>query len=87
VPAKKLRARTTEIARNLLGKNPTVLRQARMAYKYSRDMDWEQAAEYLTAKTDQTNFVDKEKGKEQGLKQFLDDKTFRPGMGAYKRPK
>jgi len=85
VPADRLRARTVEIARTLLDKNPTVLRQARMAYKYAREMSWEQAAEYLTAKADQTNFVDPERGKEQGLKQFLDEKSFRPGHGTYQR--
>ena len=51
-----------ELARVLLEKNPTVLRQARLAYKYARYMDWEQSAEYLTAKTDQTTFVDPERG-------------------------
>ncbi|MCW1930748.1 p-hydroxycinnamoyl CoA hydratase/lyase [Pararhodobacter zhoushanensis] len=85
VPADQLRARTTELAKVLLEKNPTVLRQARMGYKYARYMDWEQAAEYLTAKGDQTTFVDPEKGRQQGLKQFLDDKTYRPGLGAYSR--
>lgn len=85
VPAERLKQRTTEVARNLLGKNPTVLRQARIAYKYVREMNWEQAAEYLTAKMDQTHFVDPEKGREQGLKQFLDQKSFRPGLGNYAR--
>jgi trans-feruloyl-CoA hydratase/vanillin synthase len=85
VPADQLKARATELARNLLQKNPTVLRQARMAYKFAREMSWEQAAEYLTAKGDQTHFVDPERGREQGLKQFLDQKTFRPGMGNYNR--
>jgi trans-feruloyl-CoA hydratase/vanillin synthase len=85
VHASQLRQRTTEHARSLLKKNPTVLRQERMAYKYAREMSWEQAAEYLTAKVDQTNFVDPEKGKEQGLQQFLDQKSFRPGHGSYER--
>lgn len=85
VPADKLRERTVEIARVLLEKNPTVLRQARMAYKYVREMTWEESAEYLTAKADQTTFVDTEKGREKGLSQFLDSKTYRPGHGAYKR--
>ncbi|CDZ26707.1 P-hydroxycinnamoyl CoA hydratase/lyase [Neorhizobium galegae bv. officinalis] len=85
VPADKLRERTVEIARVLLDKNPTVLRQARMAYKYVREMTWEESAEYLTAKADQTTFVDPEKGREKGLSQFLDTKTYRPGHGAYKR--
>lgn len=85
VPADKLKQRTTELAQCLLKKNPTVLRQARIAYKYVRDMNWEQAAEYLTAKMDQTHFVDPEKGRAQGLTQFLDQKTFRPGLGNYVR--
>ncbi|EBA07787.1 p-hydroxycinnamoyl CoA hydratase/lyase [Sagittula stellata] len=85
VPADKLRERTVELCKVLLEKNPTTMRQARMAYKYIREMTWEESAEYLTAKGDQTVFVDKEKGREQGLKQFLDDKTYRPGLGAYKR--
>ena len=85
VPAERLRERTRELARILLEKNPTVLRQARMAYKYAREMDWELAAEYLTAKGDQTTFVDPEKGRDQGLTQFLDTKTFKPGLGHYHR--
>jgi trans-feruloyl-CoA hydratase/vanillin synthase len=85
VPAERLRARTVELCKVLLEKNPTVLRQARMAYKYAREMSWEQAAEYLTAKGDQTTFVDKERGREKGLSQFLDEKTFKPGHGGYKR--
>ncbi|WP_105435050.1 p-hydroxycinnamoyl CoA hydratase/lyase [Neorhizobium tomejilense] len=85
VPTERLRERTVEIARVLLEKNPTVLRQARMAYKYVREMTWEESAEYLTAKADQTTFVDPEKGREKGLSQFLDTKTYRPGHGAYTR--
>ena len=85
VSAEKLEERTRELAKILLEKNPTVLRQARMAYKFARYMDWEQAAEYLTAKMDQLAFVDPEKGKQEGLKQFLDEKTFRPGHGNYTR--
>lgn len=85
VPADKLRERTRELAQVLLGKNQTVLRQARMAYKYAREMTWEESAEYLTAKADQTTFIDPEKGREKGLSQFLDDKTYRPGHGTYIR--
>lgn len=85
VPADRLRARTVELCKVLLAKNPTVLRQARMAYKYARDMTWEESAEYLTAKSDQTIAVDPERGRDKGLTQFLDDKTFRPGLGAYTR--
>lgn len=85
VPAERLRERTRELAIILRDKNPTVLRQARMAMKWAREMDWEMASEYLTAKVDQTTFVDPEKGREKGLTQFLDEKTFKPGHGHYQR--
>ena len=85
VPGERLKARTTELARVLLGKNPTVLRQAKIALKYARDMSWDEAAEYLAAKSDQTIFQDPERGREQGMKQFLDEKSYRPGLGGYKR--
>lgn len=85
VPTDKLRERTRELALILADKNATVLRQARMAYKYAREMNWELAAEYLTAKGDQTTFVDVEKGRAQGMTQFLDEKTFKPGHGHYNR--
>ena len=85
VPAGRLRPRTAELARVLLGKNPSVLRQAKIALKYARDMSWDEAAEYLAAKSDQTIFQDPERGREQGMKQVLDEKSYRPGLGAYKR--
>jgi trans-feruloyl-CoA hydratase/vanillin synthase len=85
VPADRLRARTAELARVLMTKNPSVLRQAKIAVKYARDMSWDEAAEYLAAKSDQTIFQDPERGREQGMKQFLDEKAYRPGLGGYKR--
>ena len=87
VPRARLRERTREIANTLLGKNPTALRTAKVAFKLSSEMTWEQAADYLTAKSDQMILVDPERGREQGMKQFLDDKTYRPGLGAYRRDK
>ena len=50
-----------------------------------REMTWEESAEYLTAKNDQTAFVDPERGRESGLSQFLDAKTYKPGLGNYPR--
>ena len=85
VPLAQLRERTRKLAKTLLGKNPTVLRAAKTGVRMSGDLSWEQAAEYLTAKSDQTIASDTERGRDQGMKQFLDDKTFKPGLGAYKR--
>lgn len=87
VPLAKLRERTRELAKTLLGKNPTVLRAAKAAVRFSTDMSWEEATEYLTAKSDQTIFMDPERGRQQGMKQFLDEKTYKPGLEGYKREK
>jgi trans-feruloyl-CoA hydratase/vanillin synthase len=86
VPKEQLRERTRKLALTLLEKNPTVLRQAKLAYKYIREgMSWDAAADYLAAKMDQTTLQDPEHGRERGMKQFLDEKSFRPGLEAYRR--
>lgn len=85
VPKSRLRKRTIQLARILLEKNPTALRQAKIAFKFSADMSWEEAADYLMAKSDQAQFSDPERGREQGMKQFLDEKSYRPGLQNYRR--
>jgi feruloyl-CoA hydratase/lyase len=85
VPLAQLRARTKALAQRLLEKNPTVLRAAKTAYRRVREMGWDDAEDYLMSKMDQIRFLDPERGRDQGLKQFLDDKTYRPGLQAYRR--
>ena len=87
VPRAKLKARTAELAKLLMDKNPTVLRAAKTALRYSARMSWEEAADYLFAKSDQSIFMDPERGREEGMRQFLDEKAYKPGLGAYKRKK
>ncbi len=87
VPLPRLRERTRELAKRLLEKNPTTLRTAKVAFKFCSEMTWEQAADYLSAKIDQMQFVDPERGRAKGMKQFLEDKSYRPGLGAYRREK
>ncbi|MBO0766666.1 MAG: p-hydroxycinnamoyl CoA hydratase/lyase [Hyphomicrobiaceae bacterium] len=85
VPLGQLRARTRELANVLLEKNPTVLHQAKVAFRNVEDMSWEVALDYLGAKNEQGILIDPERGRQQGLKQFLDDKSYRPGLKAMKR--
>lgn len=85
VPLAQLRDRTRELARTLLGKNPTVLRQAKHALRRVETMDWDLSEEYLAAKAEQTAAIDPEKGRTKGMKQFLDDKSIRPGLEGYRR--
>ena len=85
VPADKLRARVTQLAKVLMEKNPTVLRAAKVAYRHAEEMTWDQANDYLMAKADQSSFTDPERGRVSGMSQFLDEKTYRPGLGSYRR--
>jgi feruloyl-CoA hydratase/lyase len=85
VPRARLKARVTELANVLLAKNPSALRAAKHACKRVIDLSWDDAEDYLFSKLDQMRFLDGERGREQGMKQFLDDKSYRPGLGAYDR--
>lgn len=85
VPNEQLRERTEAVARKLAAVNPRVLRAAKVGFKKARLMSWDEAEEYLYAKLDQAVLGDPEQGKQQGLSQFLDSKSFRPGLGAYER--
>lgn len=85
VPLTSLRAETEALARKLLEKNETVLRFAKHGFKRCRELTWEQNEDYLYAKLDQALYRDPEKGSAKGLKQFLDDKTLKPGLQTYKR--
>lgn len=85
VPRDQLRERTRQLAKVLMEKNPTVLRTAKIAHRVASELTWEQAADYLMAKVDQSTFQDPERGRDTAMKQFLDDKTFKPGLGGYQR--
>jgi len=48
-------------------------------------MNEPQAQDYLNAKSDALRYNDKENSREEGMKQFLDEKSYRPGYGNFKR--
>ncbi|EHS50024.1 Enoyl-CoA hydratase/isomerase [Rhizobium sp. PDO1-076] len=85
VPLAELETRVRAICATLLEKNPVVLKAAKDTFKRVRNMPWELADDYIYAKLEQMLFLDKSNGRAEGLKQFLDDKTYRPGLGTYKR--
>jgi trans-feruloyl-CoA hydratase/vanillin synthase len=74
VPKEQLRDETVKLAKKLME-----------VFKYCRTMDYNQAEEYMSAKGTALRLTDPEKGRETGMKQFLDEKTYRPGLGAYNR--
>ena len=85
VPLAQLREETVTLARELLEKNPVVLRAAKIGFKRCRDLNWEQNEDYLYAKLDQARLRDPEHGREEGMKQFLDEKSIKPGLQTYRR--
>jgi feruloyl-CoA hydratase/lyase len=85
VPAERLRDETVALCRKLMTKNPHTLRAAKEVFKTCRDFDYWQAEEYMAAKAIALRATDPEKGREQGIRQFIDEKRYRPGLQAYPR--
>src|SRR5579872_6846954 len=81
VPVAELRQATIAFAKKLMEKSPAAMRFTKEAIRAVRFMNEPQANDYLTAKSDALRFSDKEKSREQGMAQFLDEKSYRPGLG------
>jgi trans-feruloyl-CoA hydratase/vanillin synthase len=84
-PLERLRGEVEELARELLAKSPVALHAAKLGFRNARALDWDLAEDYLYAKLEQSQFLDGEGGREEGLKQFLDEKRIRPGLQTYIR--
>jgi trans-feruloyl-CoA hydratase/vanillin synthase len=66
-------------------KSPAALRFTKEAVRAVREMTVDQAADYLNAKSDALKLRDPEKGRQKAMSQFLDEKSFKPGLGGYRR--
>jgi len=86
VPADRLEARVTELAKTLIEKNWTTLKAAKDAVRRVREMTYDNAEDYLVRAQEAANYFD-DTGRKEGIKQFIDDKTFKPGLGAYDKSK
>lgn len=82
VPLAQLKSRVTEIADKLVGKNPVALKATKDAMRRVVEMTYENAEDYLIRAQEAANFFDNE-GRKEGIKQFIDDKTYKPGLSAY----
>ena len=85
VPADKLRDETVVLARELMEKSPAVLAFTKQAIKAVQGMDMNMAYEYLSAKQGALRAADKEATRQKGMSEFLDNKSYRPGLGAVQR--
>ena len=86
VPLEKLEERTREVANILLEKNPVALKYAKDAVRRVGDMSYDDAEEYLVRMQEAANSFDNE-GRKEGIRQFIDEKSYKPGLGAYKKDK
>ena len=78
VPASKLEDAVTDLAERLMKKSPAVLRATKHAIRHVRTMDVPQAYDYLSAKGQAIKTADKEDSYNTGLRQFLDEKSYKP---------
>lgn len=82
VPAASLKARVVEVAEILLKKNPVALKATKDAIRRVREMSFDNAEDYLVRAQEAANSFDGD-GRKEGIRQFIDDKTFKPGVGTY----
>jgi trans-feruloyl-CoA hydratase/vanillin synthase len=83
VPASELRNRVDTIARRLLEKNPVALKATKDAVRRVREMTYDNAEDFLVRAQEAANSFDNE-GRKEGIRQFIDDKSYKPGLGTYK---
>jgi len=84
VPDDALEAETVKLAEKLMKKSPAVLRATKQAVRQVRTMDFGQAYDYLAAKGQSIKVADAEDSYNTGLRQFLDEKSYKPTFEPFK---
>ena len=87
VPLAQLEQRVTEVAGKLLQKNWVTLKAAKDAVRRVMDMTYDNAEDYLIRAQEAANFHDKTAGRKEGIRQFIDEKSYKPGLGTYDKTK
>ncbi len=82
VPADRLKERVSEVAQVLLTKNPVALKATKDAIRRVGEMTYDNAEDFLVRAQEAANSFDNE-GRKEGIKQFIDEKSYKPGLGAY----
>lgn len=82
VPLDRLKDRVTEVAQVLLKKNAVALKATKDAVRRVGTMTYDEAEDYLIRAQEAANSYDNE-GRKEGIRQFIDEKSYKPGLGAY----
>lgn len=84
VPLAALKSRVTDVAAILAQKNPVALKATKDAVRRVSEMTYDNAEDYLVRAQEAANSYDNE-GRKEGIRQFIDEKSYKPGLGAYDR--
>lgn len=84
VPREQLRERVSTVANALLKKSPVALKATKDAIRRVSEMTYDNAEDYLVRAQEAANFFDNE-GRKEGIHQFIDEKSFKPGLGTYEQ--
>ena len=84
VPLEKLEATVEELARKLMTKSPNALRGTKEAIRHVRTMDTVQSYDYLSTKLKSLRVGDKQDSYNTGLRQFLDEKSYKPAHEGFR---
>ena len=86
LPTDQLEMRVAEVAQVLLKKNPVALKATKDAVRRVREMTYDNAEDFLIRAQEAANSYDND-GRKEGIRQFIDDKSYKPGLGAYNKDK
>ena len=84
VPGDQLESETEKLAGKLMSKSPRVLRATKQAVRNVKTMDFWQSYDYLAEKGAAIKVGDQEDSYNTGLRQFLDEKSYKPTFQAFK---
>jgi feruloyl-CoA hydratase/lyase len=82
VPLAQLKDRVVALCEVLLKKNPVALKAAKDAVRRVHEMTFDNAEDYLIRAQEAADSFDSE-GRKEGIRQFIDEKSFKPGIGTY----
>jgi trans-feruloyl-CoA hydratase/vanillin synthase len=82
LPLADLKGRVMQVAQVLAKKNPVALKATKDAVRRVGAMTYDEAEDYLIRVQEAANSYDGD-GRKEGIRQFIDDKSYKPGLGAY----
>ena len=83
VVADQLKARVVAIAEALLKKDRNALRATKWAVRRMTEMTYENAEDYLIRTQEALHSYGGVEARHEATRQFLDEKSFKPGLGAF----